>query len=366
MPHVFYFYIFHTYPTFYFYRNNLTLFIFHLFPNFTGASTSSCGGSAGAADIEITVKWRNSTLVVVLASNATFDNLTSEICNYWDHLILVDFTIYANKKTIMSDAAVTLFLNGSDRVLKVETQTVGFSDINLKAVLDWAGVNEMDLSNDLFDSADIDESISGVTAIIDHAVADLKFKDAFYGPITDCLEASVREYISTILTAAAGIAKQIKLSAEREISGRKATGPLDYVMLYKKFYIVVAEAKKDQLKSGVVQNVAQMIASRETYLFNTQGRKRGYLEMAGQIAQVPSTGIVSTGEKWMLLRYILHPVPQVLKSAVYSLPISDISLAGTDSTLRSKVVALLEKIVGALNLQKEAVDANEFTKVQKM
>ena len=306
---------------------------------FTGASSS--GRSAGAADIEITVTWRKSTFITRLAANATFGNLVGEIYNNWDQLIHVDFTIYVDKKTMPM------------LLLKVETQTVGFGEIKLKTVKEWAGTGEIEEDMDQFGSAVIDESILSVEAIIDHAVADLKFKDALYGPITDCLEASVREYISTILTAAAGIATEIKLSAAREISGRKATGPLDYAMLYKKFYIAITEAERDRLSTGVVQNIAQMIASRETYLFNTQGRKRGYMDMAGQIAQVPSTGIVSTGDKWMLLRYILHPEPLVVKSAVYSLPICEICIAETDSELRRHVVLVVGKIVGALSQQKE-------------
>lgn len=324
-------------------------------------------GLAGEADIEITVRWRKTTCIVKLEANATFDNLKREICNNWDQLIPVDFAIYVDKKIITSDADLVLFLNSSDRVLKVETQTVDFSEIKLKTVKDWAGIGDIEEDKDQFGSAVIDESIPGVKAIIDHAVADLKLKDALYGPIIDCCEASVREYISAILTAAAGIATQIKLSAEREISGRKATGPLDYAMLYKQFCIaIITEAKRDRLSSGVVQNVAQLVASRETYLFDIQDRKRGYMDMAGQIAQVPSTGIISTGKEWLLLRYFLHPAPLVVKSAVYGLPIVEISTADTDCELRRHVLVLLGKIVGALSLQKEAFDANEFTKKQRV
>ena len=154
------------------------------------------------------------------------------------------------------------------------------------------------VDKDTFTSAIIDETDPRVKAIIDHAVADLKHKDAVYGPITQCAVASVREYISTIL-----IAREVKLWSEKEIRGTKATGPLDYAILQKGFHIVITEAKKDNLDSCIVQNLAQMMASTETYLYTTNGMKRGYLEMAGQIAQVPSTGIVSTGKEWILLRY---------------------------------------------------------------
>ena len=329
---------------------------------YTGVSSSA--GSAGAADTEISILWKNMFFDVRLAANATFDDLTREICNNWDELLQVDFTINVNKKTIRSDADVPLLLHSSDRVLKVKSYTVCFDQIELKAVKEWAGIGGVEEYYDHFDSAFIDESILSVKAIIDHAVADLKYKDALYGPITGCVEDSVREYISTILTAAAGIATEIDLIADREINGRRATGSLDYAMLYKHFYIPITEAKRDNLNTGVVQNIAQIIASRETYLFKNQNRKRKYMDIADQ-AQVPSTGIVSAGKEWMLLRYFLHPEPVVLHSAVYLIPISEICTAETDSELRRHVVVVIGKIVEALNLMKEEIDTNDFTKKQK-
>jgi hypothetical protein len=204
-----------------------------------------------------------------------------------------------------------------------------------------------------------------VKAIINHTVEQLKSTDALYGPITAFAEASVREYISAILSAAAGIAGNIKLSAVMVITGRLASGPLDYSMLYKDFLIVVAEAKRDQPEKGVVQNVAQIIASREDCVYKVNSRKRGYMEMAGQIEQVSSTGIVTTAKEWFLVRYLLHPTVQVIKSAAYSLPICDITTADAAS-LRSHVVKIVGMIVGALTLQKEAMDNTEFMKKLKI
>ena len=146
-----------------------------------------------------------------------------------------------------------------------------------------------------------------------------------------------------------------------------ATGPLDYAILYKEFYIVIAEAKKDNLDSGIVQNLAQMMASRETYLYKTNGMKRGYLEMAGQIAQVPSTGIVSTGKEWILLRYYLLPEPYVVQSNTHFIPIGGIDEGTTtDASLIECVMKVVGMIVGALNLQKEVVDAVPPAKKQKV
>lgn len=48
----------------------------------------------------------------------------------------------------MSDADVALFLDSSNRVLKVETQTVGFSEIELGAVKEWVCISDIEEDND--------------------------------------------------------------------------------------------------------------------------------------------------------------------------------------------------------------------------
>ena len=72
--------------------------------------------------------------------------------------------------------------------------------------------------------------------------------------------------------------------------------------------------------------------------------------MARRIAQVPSTGIVSTGKEWILLRYYLLPEPYVVQS----------------DELRRDVMKVVGMIVGALNLQKEVVDTIPPAKKQKV
>jgi hypothetical protein len=288
--------------------------------------------------------------------------LKDAILSEWIELLQVHFQILHGNSIVQNDAEVALILTSDNRVLKINVLAVAFSVIKEAAVLEWAGVDTIEEDHSQFEATILDDADPNVKAIIDHAVADLKYKDVLYGPITDCVEASVREYISSILTAAASLAKGIKLSAERSITGSRATGKLDYAMQYRQFYIVIAEGKKDSLKLGVDQNVAQMLASRENYLCDREHRKRNFMEFAGPIAQVPSTGIVSTGKEWLLMRYTLLPTPLLVKSKVLSLPIIKIAGLESDVELRKDVLAVVSLIVGALNLQKDAVDLNEYTK----
>ena len=88
--------------------------------------------------------------------------------------------------------------------------------------------------------------------------------------------------------------------------------------------------------------------------------------MARRIAQVPSTGIVSTGKEWILLRYYLLPEPYVVQSDALSIPIVGIQRATTDTELRRDVMIVVGMIVGALNLQKEVVDSIPPAKKHKV
>ena len=88
--------------------------------------------------------------------------------------------------------------------------------------------------------------------------------------------------------------------------------------------------------------------------------------MAGKIAQVPSTGIVSTGKEWILLRYYLLPEPYVVQSDALFISIGGIQGATTNTELRRDVMIVVGMIVGALNHQKEVVDAIPPAKKQKV
>jgi hypothetical protein len=295
-----------------------------------------------------------------LSTKSSFVELSDKIYGKWKYLVQVDFRILADGIPIENDDDI---LQNHKRTLKVEILSEGFSTIDSDEVIKWARISGVEVDNSMFQCSDIDESDDRVKTIIDHTVAQLRYTDALYGPITKCAESSVREYISAILSAAAGIAQEVKLSAEKEITGRKASGPVDYCMMYKDFLVVIAEAKKDDLEKGVVQNTAQLVASREDYLFNVNCKKRGYMEFAGQIEQVPSTGIVTTGKDWLLMRYLLLPTPAIVRSEVYLLPISTTE---SDTILRSHVLKIVGMIISALKLQKEAVDNNEFMKKNKI
>lgn len=80
------------------------------------------------------------------------------------------------------------------------------------------------------------------------------------------VEATIRLYIDPVLLASARIVKEIKLFAEKTISGKAATGPVDYIFYFKgKIVVCVTEAKCQKLKEGLAQNIAQIAVAREMH-----------------------------------------------------------------------------------------------------
>ena len=119
---------------------------------------------------------------------------------------------------------------------------------------------------------------------------------------------------------------------------------MDWAAVYLNFYTCITEAKKAELESewyvkvgyqylflnlplifyspsclffvflhflGFGQNLAQLVASREQYLHAQHpDKKRKFAEMAGDIACVPSSGIVTTAKEWYVFSSFGHASSQ--------------------------------------------------------
>eukprot|EP01035_Chromulina_nebulosa_P033647 gene33647-45065_t len=317
----------------------------------------------------ITVKWIQTSCSVEINGSTTLTSIKEKLFDEWESLERVDFSLHYGEKgvpelEINNDEKLATFLAANYSTILVKSHTVKFSELKGKTVFKWAGIGEIVEDNSHFNSIDIDYQLHG--HVIDHALQDLMLKNKLYGPITDCVEASsVREYISAVLVACAMIAGNVKLVAGQSIVGKKAYGPLDFAMLYKKFFLLITEAKKDNLNNGVIQNIGQLLASREEYLYNNSllagVKRRNYMSMAGDIASIPSTGVASTGKEWILIRYVLLPQPAVFKSSPISLPL----LNGSPEYIKKQLLTLVSKLLGAIDFQKRTVDQYGLGKAQK-
>ena len=291
-----------------------------------------------------------SSFAVEVYGTTTLSSFTEKLLDHWDDLVRVDFSLHnsAGLEINNNEKFLSVLVAQTDSTIVVRSHAVGFSTLKEGTVLKWVGINKIIPVDRHFGSMNVDLDNPLHVEVIQHALVDLMYKNELYGPITDCADTSVREYISAVILACAKIAGDVKLSAERKITGKKGYGPLDYAMLYKDFFLLITEAKKDNLNHGVIQNLGQLVASREESLYKLAelNKKRDYMTMAGDIASVPSTGIASTGKEWVLIRYVMLPQPAVYKSSPMTLPL----LGGKLEDIKTHLLTLMSKLLGAIDL----------------
>jgi hypothetical protein len=309
------------------------------------------------------MKGEKDTFVITIPSSLA--SLKEQLMDRWNSLAEVDFSLnYITKESatmqVTNDEKVREYLDSNfDCSLNVLSERKGFSSFSKNDAFKYAGIKIMSTLQEIFVQDDFDEDDELIKAVIDHAHKDLACKIPIFGPLSKCQEASVREFIGPVLVAAARITGGVKIASEKAITGRRGQGPVDYDLLYKEYHIVVTEAKKNDIEEGLVQNVAQVVATREDYVMSQISEKRKYHEYIGQIAQVPSSGLVSTGNTWVFTRYLQYPENVFYTSGDFQLTLME------NKCDRSELVTLLRTLVGVLKLQKKVVDENDFTKKMK-
>jgi hypothetical protein len=161
---------------------------------------------------------------------------------------------------------------------------------------------------------------------------------------------------------------QRKLSVvyERQLTGLHGHGPVDYSILLDFLDIVLTEAKKGDLKSGLLQNLLQQRAALE-FLANmvigkeVKGvlRKRKFSEMFDQLRfEIPTFGIVSTAKEWQFSRSVgvneEYQSTSVKLSQLIQLPFQTPSPERTNA-----LKVIMGTIVNILDQQVTAVSSNE-------
>ena len=129
-------------------------------------------------------------------------------------------------------------------------------------------------------------------------------------------------------------------------------------MLYKNFNVVITEAKKDSIENGICQNIAQLVGGREDYLHSTAPVKRKFAEYAHLIDDVPSSGVVSTADRWIFTQIVNH---NVYCSETYAIPLRTDS---SEAEVKAGIIKVDRVLVGVLRMQKDAVDNDMYTSVE--
>jgi hypothetical protein len=186
-------------------------------------------------------------------------------------------------------------------------------------------------------------------------------------------EYTMREFISPVLIGVIKLmlkylrdhhmSTSLSLVCEKLLIGRLAHGPVDYVLIYDFLDIILTEAKKQDIKEGIIQNLLQQRASLDFLSnilldFNLTGRKRKekFDEIYNDVASVPTCGIVSTGEKWVftICERQLDGKTRVTQSNEIS-----IKLDGSEEELTTSLEVLLSKIAYLIHRQIEKLTKSE-------
>ncbi|KAG0027221.1 hypothetical protein BGZ81_005785 [Podila clonocystis] len=129
-------------------------------------------------------------------------------------------------------------------------------------------------------------------------------------------EATKSMIVGAFLAKATRLFKEdLYLAAQRDLSGRRGNGPLDFSVHSRKTYeytLGVTEVKKDDFKQGVAQNIVQLEAA-----LTEKKRKRNPSDIDGEEEQPMKTrsyGIVTDAVKWLLVeskgRVDLYHLPE--------------------------------------------------------
>ena len=216
----------------------------------------------------------------------------------------------------------------------VENMRKGFSDFKEGEAYRYAGVTTQVIDAGKFPTR-VDIQVED--ELFQHAKNDLTIKHRLFGALTEGCEYTRREFISSVLVLAAGIAK-VQLGVEEPIAGRLGHGPVDWVALYKSYRICITEGKRDDLTKGVVQNIAQMAATGED-----KSPKRKFSP------SIPMYGIATTYTEWVFLKLTFGEPRALYRS-------TDRTIGISQDHLEDDLKQVAGQIVGIFNEQKFAVD----------
>jgi len=311
---------------------------------------------------------------ITIARFKTFEELCEKVQGRWKLLKYSDFDVMNKSSDMTVDIDGYLRDDLSENLkLYIKRKSIGFSkfkhneEVALSAIdsifIQWSYIPVNDeifvtIPENIVSSVDLMSETKEVVRDIMRRAETIDRRMAS--------EYTMREFISPVLV---GVIKlmlkylkdhqmntSLSLVCEKLLIGRLAHGPVDYVLIYDFLDIILTEAKKQDIKEGIIQNLLQQRASLDFLSntltdFNLTGRKRKeqFDEIFNDVASVPTCGIVSTGEKWV---FTVCERQSGKTDVIQSSEIS-IKLDGSEEELTTSLGVLLSKIAYLVHRQIE-------------
>jgi hypothetical protein len=260
--------------------------------------------------------------------------------------------------------------------LFVDTKCIGFSDYLSKSdlVKELLNCRSFHRSKFYFDETISADKYQAESVVVrEELLRRFKLLD-----LRQASEYTMRELISPILYGALSLVdiqndnplERVQLICEKQISGNSGHGPVDYIMSYRSVYIVIGEAKKNDLDGGVIQNVMQqwnfLESLADKILPSTLSGKKRKVEFDTELRnlkQLGTFGITSTGSSWIFSRLENASEGSVDSVIVHESDVYDLSLfqeidVEKRTIIDRQVEALLRIIVHMIKTQKRILSSN--------
>ena len=244
----------------------------------------------------------------------SYDAVVSKVQDRFSDLVFSSFVLKLDDVIVNENNFHTLLNYDNEYCFKVISALIGFASFTDEQALSYAKVQYIDISqipkveqDDFPSMKNLDDSLIAkeVESIFCEVAKRLKVVP-YDGLSSEC---TMREFISPLLVGALNLLDgSVKLQGEKEICGFVGNGPVDYVMEYRSYQIVLTEAKKLTIKAGIKQNIAQIVASKEDFAKqfafgdDINSKKRKYKDAFDAIDLIPSFGIVATGAQWVFIK----------------------------------------------------------------
>ncbi|RGB23638.1 hypothetical protein C1646_774223 [Rhizophagus diaphanus] len=178
--------------------------------------------------------------------------------------------------------------------------------------------------------------------------------------MTDANEATRFKFISAILHTSITIAKKLTsqdifIVLQKDISGKDATGWMDYAIKSLEELLCITEEKPCNIKIRYVQNLAQLESA-----FQTNKKKRTADQAFNEDYFDYLYGIVTTGTEWYFIIYTPDGI-YCTSGSEYQINLTKSAIKENPELLRSNVKRVIGIIVGLLK-DRVSVDSSPASK----
>ncbi|KAF8938614.1 hypothetical protein EDD21DRAFT_411474 [Dissophora ornata] len=267
---------------------------------------------------KVTFTW--STIV----NEATLDNFKSYLFDYYPqyaHDEYLEIFLYSGQpkpERFRSDEDLRKVLkiakttSKTKLTISLETPTKNFSAWTFKDVC-----TEYDLSLATDPGLDVIPRFTDIKAAPLNSDLEKKMLDQLINEVESMVhvlnliganEATKSMVVGAFLVKATRLFNEdLFLAAQRDLSGRRGNGPVDFSVHSRKGYdhtLGVTKVKKDDFRQGVAQNIVQLESA-----LTEKKRKRGLNDVDGegeQLTETRSYGIVTDASMWLLIECTLH------------------------------------------------------------